>query len=58
MKMENLKLIGGDYIVNLAEARDLEGKGTGVGVAHFVNSSVPVEYYIAMVEALYGSKRT
>ena len=58
MKMENLKLIGGDYVVNLAEAKDATGGGTGVGVAHFVNTSVPVEYYIAMVEALYGTTRT
>lgn len=46
MKIENLKLIGGDYVVNLASK----------GIAHFVNSDVPVEYYIAMAEASYGQK--
>ena len=46
MKIENLKLIGGDYVVNLASK----------GIAHFVNSDVPVEYYIAMADSTYGKK--
>ena len=46
MKIENLKRIGGDYVVNLASK----------GIAHFVNSDVPVEYYIAMADSTYGKK--
>ena len=46
MKIENLKLIGGDYVVNLASQ----------GIAHFVNSDVPCEYYIAMADASYGEQ--
>ena len=46
MKIENLKLIGGDYTVNLASK----------GIAHFVNDHVPVEYYIALSDSMYGSR--
>ena len=44
MKIENLKIIGGDYTVNLASK----------GIAHFKNDHVPVEYFIAMSDSKYG----
>ena len=46
MKIENLKIIGGDYTVSLASK----------GIAHFKNDNMPVEYFIAMADSTYGEQ--
>ena len=45
-KTENLKLLGGDYSVAMSSKR----------ISHFVNNTVPVEYWIALeAETTYSS---